>query len=111
MARRAAVKSTTPSGHFRLHDVALVDPEILADQDMVAVFMTPKLGLARRVEALLTERGVDYAVQVELFGYNLFGSARYGAMFCVAAGQAHYCRSALVDAGLGRGVVEEEPGA
>jgi hypothetical protein len=77
---------------------------------MVEVFITPKLGEARRVEALLTQRGVDYAVHVELFGYTLFGSARYGAMFYVAAGQAHYCRSALADAGLGLGVVEEEPG-
>jgi hypothetical protein len=91
--------------------VALLDPETVADRDMVAVFMTPKLGKARRVEALLTARGVDYTVQVELFGYTLFGSARHGAMFSVAADQAHDCRSALLDAGLGRGVVEEEPGA
>ena len=51
------------------------------------------------------------AVQVELFGYTFFGSARYGAVFYVAAGQAEYCRSALVAAGLELGVVEEEPGA
>ena len=98
-------------GHSRLHAVARVESETLADRDLAAVFIAPTLGEARRVEELLTERGVDYAVQVELFGYTFFGSARYGAVFYVAAGQAEYCRSALVTAGLELGVVEEEPGA
>ena len=91
--------------------MARVESEALADRDLAGVFVAETLEVARRVEEVLTHRGVDYVVQVELFGYTLFGSARYGAMFYVAVGQAEYCRSALVAAGLGLGVVEEEPGA
>ena len=61
-----------------------------------------------QVEGLLTDRGVDYAVQVEQFGRTLFGSARYGAMFYVTVGQAKYCRSALAADGFEQGIVEEE---
>ncbi len=91
--------------------MARVESEALADRDLAGVFIAEKLDEARRVEELLTYRGVDYVVQVELFGYTLFGSARHGAMFYVTVGQAQYCRSALVAAGLERGVVEEEPDA
>ena len=103
----------TPDVHrelLGLHAVALVESEALASRDPVAVFIGQTLAETRRVENLLTQRGVDYAVQVELFGYTLLGSARYGAMFYVAAGQAQYCRSALVAAGLELGVIEEEFG-
>jgi hypothetical protein len=90
--------------------VARLDLETLADRDLVAVFIGETLAEAQRVEALLTQRGVDYAVEVELFGYTLLGSARHGAMFYVTASQATYCRSALVSAGLELGVIDEEFG-
>ena len=90
--------------------MARVESETLADRDLAGVFIAATLDEARRVEELLTHRGVDYAVQVELFGYTLFGSPRYGAMFYVTSSQAEYCRSALVTAGLELGVVEQEPG-
>ena len=89
--------------------MARVESEALADRDLVEVFIGRTLNEAQQAEALLTDRGVDYAVQVELFGRSLFGSPRYGAMFYVAVGQAQYCRSALVAGGLEPGVVEEEP--
>ena len=89
--------------------MARVDSEALADRDLVEVFIARTLDEARRVEELLTDRGVDYAVQVELFGRTLFGSPRYGAMFYVTVSLAQYCRSALAAAGLEQGVVEEEP--
>lgn len=89
--------------------MARVEPEVLADRDLVEVFIAPTLREARRAEEVLTHRGVDYAVQVEVFGRTLFGSTRYGAMFYVTVGQAEYCRSALVVAGMERGIVEEEP--
>ena len=101
-------KSTTVSGHLRLHAVAWIESEILADRNLLAVFIAQTLREAQRVEELLSERGVDYAVQVELLGYTLLGSARYGAMFYVTASQAQYCRSALGAAGLDLGVIEED---
>lgn len=91
--------------------MARVESEALADRDLAGVFIAETLDAARRVEELLTYRGVDYVVQVELFGYTLFGSARHGAMFYVTVSQAEYCRSALVAAGMEVGVVDEEPGA
>lgn len=88
--------------------MARIESETFADRDGVGIFIAETLGQAQRAEELLTSRGVDYAVRVELFGYTLFGSARYGAMFYVNAGQADYCRSALAAAGMGLGVVDAE---
>jgi len=90
--------------------MARVESETLADRDLVEVFIARTLNEARRAEELLTDRGVDYAVQVEFFARSLFGSPRYGAMFYVTVSQAQYCRAALVAGGLEPGVVEEEPG-
>ena len=101
-------KSTVRADHFRLVAVARVEADVFTDRGGVAVFIAQTLREAQRVEALLSQRGVDYAVQVELFGYTLLGSARYGAMFYVTNGQAEYCRSTLVAAGLELGVIEED---
>ena len=89
--------------------MARVESEAWTDRDLAGVFIAETLVEARMAEELLTNRGVDYAVQVELFGYTLFGSARYGAMFYVNVGQAEYCRSAFVAAGMELGVVDVEP--
>ena len=89
--------------------MARVESEAIADRDPVAVYIGETLAEAQRVEELLTQRGVDYAVQVELIGYTLLGSARYGAMFYVKVSQAEYCRSTLMATGLELGVIEEEP--
>jgi len=93
----------------RLHRVmARIESETLTDREGVGVFIAETLGQAQRAEELLTSRGVDYVVRVEPFAYTLFGSARYGAMFYVSAGQADYCRSALAAAGMESGVVDAE---
>ena len=88
--------------------MARVESEALVDRDLVEVFIARTLDEAQRVEELLTDRGVDYDVQVELFGRTLLGSPRYGAMFYVIVSHAQYCRSALAAAGLKQGIVEEE---
>lgn len=49
--------------------------EVDALRDPEQVYLAPSLGEARKVEALVTSRGVDYATQVEVFGRStLFGS-------------------------------------
>jgi hypothetical protein len=89
-------------------EVAHVEPEELRDQERI--FIARTLRQAQRVEALLTEAGVDYAVQVEPYGRSfLFGTIRHGAAFYVAAAQAAHCRERLIAAGYGKGVVEGEP--
>lgn len=85
-----------------------VELEDFGDVKAVIVFLTPSLREARRVEALLTECGVDYAVSVEPCGKTLFGSPRNGAAFHVAEHQAAYCRTHLTSAGLALGVLTAE---
>jgi hypothetical protein len=87
----------------RIEADALPDPE--------QVYLAASLGEARKVEALLTSRGVDYATEVEALGRStLFGSIRHAAGFYVTAVQAEYCRSALAQAGFSHGVVHGEHG-
>ena len=72
------------------------------------LFAAATLAEARRVEHLLTERGVDYLVSVEPVGSTLFGSIRHGALFSVLTSQALYCASLLSDAGMGYGVLVDD---
>jgi hypothetical protein len=84
--------------------MARIDPEALSDPEQV--YLAAALGEARRIEALLTARGLDYATRVEALGRStLFGSIRHAAGFYVDAAQAEYCRTALVQAGFSNGVV------
>jgi hypothetical protein len=85
-----------------------VEPGAFADRELMRVFIAATLAEAQRAEALLTERGVDYLVEVEPFGHTLLGSPRYGAAFYVTLAQAQYCGSHLVAAGLGLGVLVDE---
>src|SRR5258705_3049081 len=85
--------------------MARVEPEALENQDLTPVFLATKLKEAQRVEHALTD--VSYVVEVEAYSRSLFGTLRYGATFYVIAGQAEYCRSRLVAAGLHRGVIDE----
>jgi hypothetical protein len=82
-----------------------VDPETFAERETAPVFIAATLAEARQAETLLTQRGVDYIVQVEELGSTLFGSPRVGATFYVEASQAAYCGSHLAAAGLGIGVL------
>jgi hypothetical protein len=91
--------------------MARLEPETITDQEWTRVFLTPSLGEARRVEALLTEAGVDYVVSVEPCGTSLFGSPRNGAAFYVAVHHAGFCRTRLVEAGMDLGVLLAEHAA
>jgi len=76
-----------------------VEPDDLHEPEHVCT--ASSIREARRIEALLTGRGVDYVVQVEEIGRSiLFGTPRHGAAFYVAATQADYCRSVLAEEGL-----------
>jgi hypothetical protein len=88
--------------------MARVEPGTFGDQELIRVFVAPTVREARRAEALLTERGVNYTVQAEPIGRTLFGSPRVWAAFYVLADQAEYCSSQLIEAGLGRGVLVGE---
>ena len=86
--------------------MARIDPDAL--QDPVDVYLAASLNEARRIERVLSERGVDYTVQVETIGRStLFGSVRHGVAFFVAASQAGYCRTLLVESGFSKGLIPE----
>ena len=83
-----------------------IEPDALPEPEQV--YLAATLREARRIEALLTARGVDYATQVEVLGRStLFGSLRHGVGFYVTATQAGYCRDALAQAGFSRGIVHD----
>ena len=91
------------------HNMARLEPEALGDRELVQVFIASTLAEAQQAEELLTQRGVNYVVEVEAFGRTLFGSPRNVAVISVEAGHAQYCGSQLVAAGLGPGVLIDEP--
>ena len=84
-----------------------VSLDVFEGLELAAVFLAATLREARRAEALLTERGVNYVVKTEQFGHSLLGSPRVGAVFYVQVSQAEYCGSQLVAAGLGLGVLAD----
>lgn len=87
--------------------MAHIDAEMLTKPEAVALART--LRQARTIEQLLTDAGVDYAVEVEEYGRSfLFGTPRHGAVFYVSSTQAAYCRTRLVDARLGKAVIDAD---
>ena len=111
-AEARPVRRTTPAPRGRMGRVqksmARVDPEAFADRELTRVFIAATLAEALQAENVLTERGVDYVVEVELLGRTLLGSDRYGAAFYVMFSQAPYCGSQLVAAGLAPGVLIDD---
>jgi len=85
----------------------ILDEETFGDRPVLQVYLAVNVREARRVEAILDERGVNYFVRVEAYGRTLFGSDRHGASFFVEAGQAEYCERLLVEAGFHIGVIRD----
>ena len=72
------------------------DADYFAEQDVELVYIAKKLSEAQAVEALLTARGVDYAVETdEYFGGFLFQRVRVGAFFYVLPATADSARQIL----------------
>lgn len=91
--------------------MALVDPDAFADREVAAVYVARRLPEAKRVEAALSERGLDYAVDIEPYRVYLFGFIPRdyeGVGFYVACGDAAEARRALAAADLTAGLVEED---
>lgn len=69
------------------------DPEFFEDRELDLIYIAKKLKEALRLEGMLTESGVEYAVQTDKYsGGVLFRSERVGAFFYVlpeALEQAH----------------------
>jgi hypothetical protein len=89
--------------------MALVDAEQWPGDASEAVYVAGRLREARRVEAVLTEAGVDYYVAPERFERMLFGVLRReydGIAFHVLRASAGACVTRLRAAGLTAGLIE-----
>jgi hypothetical protein len=84
-----------------------VEASEFGERETRLVFIARNVKEAERVEALLTEKDVDFAVGVERYvsGF-LFASERTGIGFVVLESQAAYTRT-LLRKGFKAGVVEE----
>jgi hypothetical protein len=64
------------------------EPDFFGDVELTLVYVAKKLKEALRLEKLLTDAGVDYLVEPDMYsGGVLFKSERVGAFFYVAPEQ------------------------
>jgi hypothetical protein len=79
--------------------------------ERACIYIAARLAEAKRVEAVLTRTGIDYAVELAPSTNRLLGlfPTRYRrAVFYMVAGQARGCRQALQAAGITKGLVDDE---
>lgn len=91
--------------------MALVDPATFDDKEVTVVYIAGRLSEGKRVEQVLSENAIDYAVDAEPFESRVLGilPVQYeGVGFYVFSGQADSCRRLLREAGLVQGLVEDE---
>jgi hypothetical protein len=91
--------------------MALVDPATFDDKEVAIVYIAGRLSESKQVEQVLSENGIDYAVDVEPFEGRVLGIVRVeyeGVGFYVSSGQADFCRRVLREAGLVQGLVEDD---
>jgi hypothetical protein len=91
--------------------MALIDAAELDGKEVARVYIAGRLAEAKRVEQVLSENGIDYALDAEVFRTNLLGflpSEYEGVAFYVLSGQASRCRQILHGAGLTAGLVEDD---
>ncbi len=76
------------------------DAEFYGDREVELIYIAKRLSEAKAVEALLTGKELDYAVETdEYFGGFLFQRTRIGAFFYVAPEAAVNARRTLEESG------------
>jgi hypothetical protein len=72
------------------------DPDFFGDRELDLIYIAKRLKEALRLEALLTESGIDYAIETDTYaGGVIFRSERVGVFFYVAP-EAHESASELL---------------
>jgi hypothetical protein len=76
------------------------DPEHFGEQELVLVYVARKLKHALQIEGVLTDGGIDFAVEADKYvaGF-LFRKERVGAFFYVAPENEQAARQVLEQAG------------
>jgi len=87
-----------------------VEIEEFSAKEISRIFVAGSIREAERVEALLTENAISYAVQIEEFlNSGLFtNSVREGMVFYVLSGQRVFCKQLLLTNGLKTGLIDNE---
>jgi hypothetical protein len=91
--------------------MALVDPETFDGKDVAMIYIAGQLREGKRVEQVLSDNAIDYAVDIEPFQSRVFGilPVEYeGVGFYVLSSQADVCRRLLREARLLQGLVEDD---
>ena len=71
------------------------------------IFVAVNLSEAEKVEGVLNERGIDYAVNIEpYYRISPFQTEHQGVAFYVKSEHADFFRRILKEKGLGTGVVD-----
>jgi hypothetical protein len=89
----------------------IVHAETFDGKDIAVVYIAARSAEAKEVERVLSDSGVDFAVDVEPYNVRLLGlfPRQYeGVGFYVLAGQAEFCRTVLREAGLVQGLSDVE---
>ena len=72
------------------------DPDYFGDREMDLIYIAKRLKDALRLETVLTEASLDYAVEADNYvGGIIFRTQRTGAFFYVPPEQAEAAREAL----------------
>ena len=91
--------------------MARLDFEDFLDKEVTRGYLAARVSEAKHVERILSENGIDYAVDIEPFLtliLGVFPSEYAGAAFYVPSGQAPFARSTLLAAGLKAGIEDDE---
>lgn len=91
--------------------MALVDPATFDDKEVTVVYIAGRQSEGKRVEQILSDNAIDYAIGFEPFESRVLGilPVEYeGVGFYVLSGQADFCRRVLREAGLAQGLVEHD---
>lgn len=80
--------------------------EDFSDKNISRIFIARNLAEAEKVENLLNENKIDFAVEIEAFLQSSWlQSQLQGAAFYVVSGQSHFCRQLIAEEGLKSGIV------
>ena len=77
------------------------DAAFFADRELDLIYIAKRLSEAKRLEGLLTEAGVDYAVEADKYkGGVIFASERIGAFFYVLPDALEAARAVMARSGF-----------
>ena len=77
------------------------DPDFFEDRQLALIYIAKKLSEAKRLEGVLTDAGVDYAVEPDTYkGGVIFASERIGAFFYVVPDALEASRAVMESQGF-----------